>query len=217
MRSVGYCSLVCLCVCLSVKKRHIEIAGNKFRYWYAQQCVLVRLLYYMNCRGVLECRGTPTSQVVIVNDPYIYPSLFLPPYASHQLYSKTETESNMHRLVALSIVLTAAWFSVATCRLQFPCDSRWRGVAGFSMFFDHCQCRYSNWTDWTIPENATSVVVPSDQCPSGMAWPEERWPKIISGYECEDIKREERHVCKLICNQAGMRELGTYNCYINLQ
>ena len=76
-----------------------------------------------------------------------------------------------------------------------------RTSINFLMFFEHCKCRYSDWTDWTIPENATFIAVPSYQCPSGMAWPEERWQKVISGYECED-EREERHLCKLGNNHA---------------
>ena len=100
----------------------------------------------------------------------------------------------MHRLVAV-LVLTIAWFSVAT-RSEVPCDHYLREDPFFSYYFEHCKCRYTDWTEWTIPENATSVAVPSHQCPSGMAWPEERWQKVISGYECEDIKRDERHICK---------------------
>ena len=83
----------------------------------------------------------------------------------------------------------------------FSCDHYLRQNANFSLFFEHCECRYGDWTEWTIPVNATSIAVPSYQCCSGMAWPEERWQKVIGGYECED-KREERHMlCKLCKNQ----------------
>ena len=37
--------------------------GNKLRYWYIY--VLAPLLYFMNSGDVLECRDTPTSQVII--------------------------------------------------------------------------------------------------------------------------------------------------------
>ena len=90
----------------------------------------------------------------------------------------------------------------------FPCNHRLRQSANFSPFFEHCVCRYSNWTEWTIPVNATSVAVPSYQCPSEMAWPEERWQKVISGYECED-KREERHILCKLWNKQWV--IGMYN------
>ena len=79
----------------------------------------------------------------------------------------------------------------------FPCDHYLRQYAKFSLSFEHCECRYSDWTEWTIPENATSIVVPSNQCRSEMAWPEERWQEVISGYKCKPLY-EERHICKSI-------------------
>ena len=100
----------------------------------------------------------------------------------------------MHRLVAVAVLIIACVF-LATCRQQFPCNHHLRHNA---MFFEHCECRYSDWTEWAIPENAITVAVPANQCPSEKAWPEERWQKVISGYQCEH-KREERHICKL-CN-----------------
>ena len=118
----------------------------------------------------------------------------------------------MHCLVAV-LILTITWFSVATFRLQFSCDHHLQQNVNYSKFFEHCKCRYSDWTEWVIPENAISVAVPSQKCPSEMAWPEERWQKVISGYECEN-KREERHICKL-CNNHGMHRLGTRNTFTN--
>ena len=99
------------------------------------------------------------------------------------------------RLVAVA-VLTIGWCCAVTCIPQKPCDDPMRRIPFYSILFKHCKCRYSDWSEWTIPQNVTSVAVPTHQCPSKMAWPEERWRKVISGYECEDIK-EERHICKL--------------------
>ena len=103
----------------------------------------------------------------------------------------------MIRLEAISVI-AIAWFAVATCQIQFPCDSLLRHLPAFSQFFAHCECQYTNWTEWATPVNASPIPVPRNQCNSTVARPEERWRTVISGDECEDT-RDERHICVVYC------------------
>ena len=102
----------------------------------------------------------------------------------------------MHSLIAVSVAVVAL-FAVATCQFQLPCDSLLQSIPEFSQFFAHCECNYADWTEWATPENALSIAVPLNQCPSELARPEERWQRVIGGYvyECEE-RREERYICK---------------------
>ena len=78
-------------------------------------------------------------------------------------------------------VMVMACLTVATG--QLPCDSVLRRLPSFSHLFAHCECLYSQWTDW-VAINRTAV--PTSQCPSGSALKRERRQVVISG-ECDDI------------------------------
>ena len=66
-------------------------------------------------------------------------------------------------------------------------------------------CNYSDWTEPTPLNNATTVVVPESQCLSGSALPGERWQIAIGGYECSGTqqceecrdRREDIYICML--------------------
>ena len=100
----------------------------------------------------------------------------------------------MHRIAA-SVTVGLTLITVATCQFRLPCDSGLRSYSILAPLFAHCECVYSNWTEWANPINAISIPVPRNQCDSGMARPEERWQTVISGYECENNRSEVRHIC----------------------
>lgn len=95
----------------------------------------------------------------------------------------------MHRLAA-SALIVLAWFTVAAS--QRSCNSQLRFLPQFRHLFRHCECQYSEWTEWAPVE----AGVPASQCPTGKAMLEERRQVVISG-DCED-KTEEAYLCKLL-------------------
>ena len=96
----------------------------------------------------------------------------------------------MHGLAA-SAAVALAWLTVAACRL--PCDSQLRLLPVFAPRFKHCDCSYSEWTEWAPIK---STPVPRSQCSSGKALTEERRQRVLSGKNCKE-KREEKMLCKL--------------------
>ena len=97
--------------------------------------------------------------------------------------------------MAISITMLTV---VMGSHFQLPCNSTLRNFPVLAHYFEHCECVYSNWTEWATPNNAISITVPRNQCDSEMARPEERWQTVISGHECGDNKREERYTCTCI-------------------
>ena len=95
----------------------------------------------------------------------------------------------MHRLAASAAVVLAL---IAAGSCQLPCNSQLRLLPNFQHLFGHCQCSYSEWSEWTAVSTST---VPTSQCPSGRALREERAQVILSGENCDE-KSEDRTVCK---------------------
>ena len=111
---------------------------------------------------------------------------------SAQARFKTSTSwkgIDMHRLAA-SAAVALAWLTVATCQLS--CNSQLRLLPAFAHLFTHCDCSYSEWTEW-VPISSTPV--PRSQCSSGRALTEERRQRVLSG-ENFDERREENVICK---------------------
>ena len=96
---------------------------------------------------------------------------------------------DMHRLAA-SAAVALAWLTVATCHLS--CNSQLRLLPAFAHLFTHCDCSYSEWTEW-VPISSTPV--PRSQCSSGRALTEERRQRVLSG-ENFDESRDENVICK---------------------
>lgn len=79
---------------------------------------------------------------------------------------------------------------------QLPCSSQLRII--FPQFFTHCECHYSEWSEWVV--NTTTVVdVPTYQCLNGWVLIETR-TQIAVGQGCSD-RKESRHICKLHCTK----------------
>ena len=111
--------------------------------------------------------------------------------ASHDAKFETQLERiDMHRLAA-SAAVALAWLTVAACRL--PCDSQLRLLPVFAPRFKHCDCSYSEWTEWAPIK---STPVPRSQCSSGKVLTEERRQRVLSGKNCKE-KRQEKMLCKL--------------------
>ena len=92
---------------------------------------------------------------------------------------------------AISATFVLALISAASC--QLPCNSQLRLFPQFQHLFSHCECSYSQWSDW---EPVSSSIVPTSQCPSGRALTEQRVQVDISGTSCA-ARSEERTVCTL--------------------
>jgi hypothetical protein len=94
----------------------------------------------------------------------------------------------MQRL-AISVVIALTWLTMVTS--QLPCDSVLRRLPEYAHYFTHCECSYSEWTEW---EAISSHTVNHTQCSSGTALTMERRQIVVSG-ECDDIS-ESNIVCK---------------------
>ena len=96
-------------------------------------------------------------------------------------------------------VIAFAWLTVVTS--QLPCNSQLRLVPSFAHLFTHCECSYSEWTEWSV---INSIEVPLSQCDSGRELIEQR---ILTG-DCDD-RMEERNVCK--CSYSNWTEWSVVN------
>ena len=68
-----------------------------------------------------------------------------------------------------SLMIFFAGFGLASCRVQLSCDSFLRRIPSFSIFFEHCACRFGNWSDDVVPlANEIAVRVPLTECESGL-------------------------------------------------
>ena len=113
------------------------------------------------------------------------------PYKSthpSNILNKSWKGIDMYHLAA-SAAIAFTWFTMATS--QLPCNSQLRLIPVFSYLFTHCECSYSEWTEW-VPISSTPV--PSTQCPSERALTEERRQRVLSG-DCDD-RTEEKVICK---------------------
>ena len=130
--------------------------------------------------------GRPVQRILNRSSSIFYKSLSSIVLSKHR--------RRMHRL-AVSAVVAFAFITVAAS--QLPCNSQLRLSPSFSHLFTHCECSFSEWTDWTV---IRTQPVPSSQCPSEKALTEERRQRVVSGSNCDE-KREERVVCKrnIIC------------------
>lgn len=93
------------------------------------------------------------------------------------------------RHLAVSAAVTIAILAMANC--QLPCTSQLRLNPALSHLFTHCQCTYSEWSEWAA---ISSAPVPTRQCPSGRVLTEERRQRAPIR-TCADLV-EERNVCK---------------------
>lgn len=86
-------------------------------------------------------------------------------------------------------MIALAGFTIVSS--QLPCDSVLRRLPTYAYLFTHCDCLYSDWTDW-VAINRMAVDV--SQCPSRSALIYERKQLVISG-ECDDIE-ENSTICE---------------------
>ena len=102
--------------------------------------------------------------------------------------------------LSASATITFALLTVATCQrsctscggqYQLPCDNQLRLLPEFAHLFTHCDCTYSEWSEWSI---IRSTSVPQYQCDSERALIEERRRTVLNG-SCEQ-GQEERTICK---------------------
>ena len=112
----------------------------------------------------------------------------------------------MQRFAAAGIVVFAL---IAAASCQLSCTSQLRFLPQFQHLFAHCQCSYSQWSEWTP---VSSSVVPNSQCASGRALREERRQVVISGSNCND-RSEDRTVCKSN-NDVIMRTKHSLHCFV---
>ena len=74
---------------------------------------------------------------------------------------------------------------------QLPCDSVLRRLPAFAHYFTHCDCLYSEWTEWDV---VSSHTVNYTQCSSEKALTMQRRQIVISG-DCDDITENDT-ICK---------------------
>ena len=113
--------------------------------------------------------------------------------------TSVNSDRDMHCLATSTTVLVAfaGLLSVATCHLS--CDSQLRLLPQFADLFTHCECGYSEWSEWTA---LRVTEVPTSQCESGKALTEERNRTVVdySTNDCNETT-EERTVCKSSLNK----------------
>ena len=90
-------------------------------------------------------------------------------------------------LLVLSVTIALAGLTVVSS--QLPCDHVLRHFPAFSYLFIHCDCLYSEWTDWVPIER---VVEP--ECNSNSELIYTRKEIVVFG-NCEDIT-ENKTECK---------------------
>ena len=65
-------------------------------------------------------------------------------------------------------VLAFSCFTLVNCQVQFPCDHILRHFPGLSGFFEHCLCRYGDWSDVVPLTDVQLIPVPLSECESGL-------------------------------------------------
>ena len=75
-----------------------------------------------------------------------------------------------------------------------------------SIFFQHCECRYGNWTDVIPLEDTPPVAVPRNECESGLKILGVRYQHATGGEQCDSNgcvpctdRQENTTVCKTDC------------------
>ena len=96
-------------------------------------------------------------------------------------------------MVLLKLLCTAAIFCVVLHDLHagLNCNSTLRRIR--PDLFEHCDCKYSGWTDWEQVPNTLGPDL-SGKCKSGKAYQEKRRQYSIGG-SCSD-KEETQSMCK---------------------
>ena len=96
----------------------------------------------------------------------------------------------MNCSLMLSVMVVLAGFTLVSS-IQLSCDHILRRLPSYAYLFTHCNCLYSNWTEW-VAINRTAVNI--SQCSSGSALIYERKQLVISG-ECDD-RKENTTICE---------------------
>ena len=114
----------------------------------------------------------------------------------------------MGRFTAVAI-LALAGLGVATCRVQLPCDSLLRRFPTLSIFFEHCNCSYGNWSDVMPLAGAPppAVPVPPEECESGL--------KIATGVRFQRATDYNNFTCGddgTGCEACAERREEVYSC-----
>ena len=92
------------------------------------------------------------------------------------------------KFVIFGVLFAASIASTASLR---SCDSRLRILR--PQWFKHCDCSYSDWSEWESVPNTIGTDV-SGTCESGQAFIETRRQMAI-GEGCEE-QAENRTICK---------------------
>ena len=77
---------------------------------------------------------------------------------------------------------------------SLDCESNLRLL--YPDWFAHCDCSYSDWSEWQFVEGS-AVDVPKSQCNSGQAYNESRTRSAI-GDGCNSAETETRVICTLL-------------------
>ena len=112
----------------------------------------------------------------------------------------------MGQLLVLALLVFSG-LTLTACQVQFSCDSFLRRFPSLSVFFQHCECHYGNWTDVIPLENTSALVVPQTECESGLKILGIRYQYATGGESscnstgcvpCTD-RQENATICKTDC------------------
>ena len=82
---------------------------------------------------------------------------------------QTSYSEEMKRMSCfLTIAVLALGFTLVNCQVQFPCDHVLRNFSGLSRYFEHCLCRYGDWSDVVPLADVQLIPVPHNECESGI-------------------------------------------------
>lgn len=114
-------------------------------------------------------------------------------------------------LGVLVIIAASLAATVTNGQVQFPCNHILRQFPSLSSLFEHCECRYGNWTTVVPHPNTTAVPVDRTLCESGLKIRGVRYRHATGGQQCNttgscgdctDMK-EETWACKTDCSYYG--------------
>ena len=96
-------------------------------------------------------------------------------------------------IAVIFLSVTALYLSEAnSIRRKLPCTHPLRNIVPY--LFTHCNCTYSEWSEWEVVSGTTRRVATS-QCRSGEAYTESR-KRNATRDSCNNVT-ETRKVCKL--------------------
>ncbi len=119
------------------------------------------------------------------------------------------SEMNLSGSIFVLRVLFAAAIAIGSTTAYLPsCNSRLRFL--LPKWFKHCDCTYSDWSEWEPVPNTIGTDV-SSTCESGQAFNETRRQMTV-GESCQE-RAENRTICKFECLHACMgRSQQLYHC-----